>query len=249
MKILITNDDGVQAPGIITLARALQTIADVVVVAPNRNRSGASNSLSLQNPIRVIQQDNGFYSVEGTPTDCVHLAMNGLLKYKPDIIVSGINAGANLGDDIFYSGTVAAAMEGRLLGVPALAVSLDGKHEHFEAAAQIAKNLVLGLINHRLSAQTILNINIPDLPLAEIKGFEITRMGTRHRAEKMSRERDPRGQIIYWVGLPGPGQDAGLGTDFYAIENNRVSITPLQLDLTHYQAFDSLSEWVKEVTA
>jgi len=247
MKILVSNDDGVQAPGIIALARALQTIADVVVVAPNRNRSGASNSLSLQNPIRVIQLENGFYSVEGTPTDCVHLAITGLLKEKPDMVVSGINAGGNLGDDVFYSGTVAAAMEGRLLGVPSLAVSLMEKHEHFEAAAQVAKNLVLAVIKNRLPAQTILNINIPDVPLNKIKGFDITRMGTRHRAEKMLRERDPRGQAIYWVGLPGPGQDAGLGTDFYAIEHDRVSITPLQLDLTHYQAFDSLADWVKEV--
>ena len=248
MKILVSNDDGVQAPGIIALARALQTIAEVVVVAPNRNRSGASNSLSLQNPIRVIQLENGFYSVEGTPTDCVHLAITGLLKDKPDMVVSGINAGGNLGDDVFYSGTVAAAMEGRLLGVPSLAVSLMEKHEHYEAAAEVAKNLVLAVIKNRLPSQTILNINVPDLPLNKIKGFDITRMGTRHRAEKMLRERDPRGQAIYWVGLPGPGQDAGLGTDFHAIENDRVSITPLQLDLTHYQAFDSLADWVKEVS-
>lgn len=248
MKILVSNDDGVHAPGIIALARALQTVAEVIVVAPDRNRSGASNSLSLQNPIRVTQLENGFYSVAGTPTDCVHLALTGLLKEKPDMVVSGINAGGNLGDDVFYSGTVAAAMEGRLLGLPALAFSLNGKHEHFEAAAEVAKNLVLALVKNRLPAQTILNINIPDVALNQIKGFDITRMGTRHRAEKMLRERDPRGQAIYWVGLPGPGQDAGLGTDFYAIENDRVSITPLQLDLTHYQAFDDLADWVKEVS-
>lgn len=248
MKILVSNDDGVHAPGIIALAKALQTVAEVIVVAPDRNRSGASNSLTLQNPIRVTQLENGFYSVQGTPTDCVHLAITGLLKEKPDIVVSGINAGGNLGDDVFYSGTVAAAMEGRLLGLPAMAFSLNGKHENFEAAAQVAKNLVLAVINNRLSAQTILNINIPDLPLSKLKGFEITRMGTRHRAEKMLRERDPRGQAIYWVGLPGPGQDAGLGTDFHAIEHDRVSITPLQLDLTHYQAFDNLADWIKEVS-
>ncbi len=247
MKILVSNDDGVQAPGIIALARALQTIGDVVVVAPNRNRSGASNSLSLQNPIRAVQLENGFYSVEGTPTDCVHLALTGLLKDKPDIVVSGINSGGNLGDDIFYSGTVAAAMEGRLLGLPSIAISLDGKHEHFETAAQVAKNVVSALMRNRLPAQTFLNINVPDVAIDKLKGFDITRMGTRHRAEKMLREYDPRGQAIYWVGLPGPGQDAGLGTDFHAIENDRVSITPMQLDMTHYHVFESLADWVKEV--
>ena len=247
MKILVSNDDGVHAPGILALAKALQTVADVIVVAPDRNRSGASNSLSLQNPIRVTQLENGFYSVQGTPTDCVHLAITGLLKEKPDMVVSGINAGGNLGDDVFYSGTVAAAMEGRLCGLPSMAFSLMGKHENFESAAQVAKNLVLAMMNNRLPAQTILNINIPDVQLNKIKGFEITRMGTRHRAEKMFRERDPRGQPIYWVGLPGAGQDAGLGTDFHAVDHDRVSITPLQLDLTHYQAFDNLADWVRDV--
>ncbi len=247
MKILVTNDDGVQAPGIIALARAMQTLGEVTVVAPNRNRSGASNSLSLQNPIRAVRLENGFYSVEGTPTDCVHLAITGLLKEKPDIVVSGINAGCNLGDDIFYSGTVAAAMEGRLLGLPSVAISLQDKHEHFETAAQVAKNIVSALVRNRLPSYTFLNVNVPDVAIDKIKGFDITRMGTRHRAEKMLREYDPRGQAIYWVGLPGPGQDAGLGTDFYAIENDRVSITPLQLDMTHYQVFEGLAEWVKDV--
>lgn len=247
MKILVSNDDGVQAPGIIALARAMQTLGEVVVVAPNRNRSGASNSLSLQNPIRAVQTENGFYSVEGTPTDCVHLAITGLLKEKPDIVISGINAGCNLGDDIFYSGTVAAAMEGRLLGLPSIAISLQEKHEHYETAAQVAKNLVSSLVRHRLPAHTFLNVNVPNVAIEQLKGFEITRMGTRHRAENMLREYDPRGQAIYWVGLPGPGQDAGLGTDFHAIENDKVSITPLQLDMTHYQVFESLADWVKDV--
>lgn len=247
MKILVSNDDGVQAPGIIALARAMQTLGEVVVVAPNRNRSGASNSLSLQNPIRAVQTENGFYSVEGTPTDCVHLAITGLLKEKPDIVISGINAGCNLGDDIFYSGTVAAAMEGRLLGLPSIAISLQEKHEHYETAAQVAKNIVSALVRNRLPAHTFLNVNVPNVPIEKLKGFEITRMGTRHRAEKMLREYDPRGQAIYWVGLPGPGQDAGLGTDFHAIENDKVSITPLQLDMTHYSVFESLADWVKDV--
>ena len=247
MKILISNDDGVQAPGIIALANALKTIGDITVVAPDRNRSGASNSLTLQNPLRVVRLENGFYSVEGTPTDCVHLAITGLLKEMPDIVVSGINSGSNLGDDVFYSGTVAAAMEGRFLGLPAIAISLGGRHEHFETAAQVAKNLVTGLIQNRLPAQTILNVNVPNLPIQELKGFEIARLGTRHRAEKMLKDTDPRGQRIYWVGLPGPEQDAGLGTDFYAINHGKVSITPLQLDMTNYAGFDRLSQWIKEI--
>jgi 5'-nucleotidase len=247
MKILISNDDGVQAPGLACLARALSTIADITVVAPERNRSGASNSLTLHNPLRVQRIENGFYSVAGTPTDCVHLAITGMLDEEPDMVVSGINAGSNLGDDVFYSGTVAAAMEGRFLGLPAMAVSLGGDALHYETAAAVAKNLVVCLQKNPLPSQTILNINIPDVPIDELQGFDITRLGTRHRAEKMLRQVDPRGQPIYWVGLPGPEQDAGLGTDFYAINNNRVSITPLQLDLTHYQAFDKLAAWIQHL--
>jgi len=247
MKILVSNDYGVQAPGIAALAHALQQIAEITVVAPDRNRSGASNSLTLHNPLRVQTMENGFISVMGTPTDCVHVAITGLLEHEPDMVVSGINAGGNLGDDVLYSGTVAAAMEGRFLGSPAIAVSLlsGNGHQHYQTAATIAKNLVLRLKKHPLPPQTILNVNVPDLPLSEIQGIEITRLGTRHRAQKVIKEYDHRGYPIYWVGLPGQEQDAGLGTDFYAVSMGKVSITPLQLDLTHYQTFETLSTLVE----
>lgn len=247
MKILVSNDDGVQAHGISILAQALQSLGKVVVVAPDRNRSGASNSLTLDNPLRVRELDNGFYSVEGTPTDCVHLAITGLLSFKPDLVISGINAGANLGDDVFYSGTVAAAMEGRFLGIPSMAISLAGSHEHYQTAAMAAKNIAAFLLENPLPENTMLNINVPDVTIDELQGFEITRMGTRHRAEKMIAELDPRGNPIYWVGLPGPEQDAGPGTDFHAINSHKISITPLQLDLTHYQVFDKLTHWLKNL--
>jgi 5'-nucleotidase len=246
MKILVSNDDGVQAPGIAALVNALKQIADVIVIAPDRNRSGASNSLTLNNPLRVGHLENGFMSVEGTPTDCVHIALTGLLKDLPHMVVSGINAGANLGDDIFYSGTVAAAMEGRFLGLPALAVSLLGNNpQHYATAAEITKQIVLRLQVEPLPAKTILNINVPDVPLSELKGFAVTRLGTRHMAEPTVQSVDPRGAPIYWIGPAGPEQDAGIGTDFYAVNNNQVSITPLQLDLTNYSAFEQLSNWIK----
>lgn len=248
MKILVSNDDGVLAPGLAMLARALAQIGEVTVIAPDRNRSGASNSLSLHHPLRVQHLENGFISVDdGTPTDCVHLAMTGFLKEKPDIVVSGINAGANLGDDVFYSGTVAAAMEGAFLGAPAMAISLAGNgHQlvHYATAAEIAKLLVLHMRANQLPAKTILNVNVPDVPLSDLKGFAVTRMGTRHAAEHIVPNVDPRGETIYWIGAPGPQQDAGPGTDFYAINATEVSITPLQLDLTHYAVFDRLATWV-----
>lgn len=248
MKILLSNDDGVQAPGLAILARSLKTIADITVVAPDRNRSGASNSLTLQNPLRIQRIENGFISVLGTPTDCVHLAITGLLDEQPEMVVAGINAGANLGDDVFYSGTVAAAMEGRFLGLPAMAISLASSQcKHYETAAAIAKSLVLCLQANPLPAQTILNVNIPDLPINEIKGFDVVRLGTRHRAERTVEELDPRGNPIYWVGPPGAEQDAGPGTDFYAINSGYVSITPLQLDLTDYRTFERLSGWLKDI--
>lgn len=245
MKILISNDDGVNAPGLNILAKALAEIADITVIAPDRNRSGASNSLTLANPLRVRQLENGYYSVAGTPTDCVHLAITGLFEDDPDIVVSGINAGANLGDDVFYSGTVAAATEGSLLGIPSIAVSLVG-HDcmHYETAAAVAKKLVLRLKDNPLPAKTILNVNVPDVPLAELKGFEIVRLGTRHRAEPTLKAADPRGNTVYWIGPPGPEQDAGLGTDFYAISSGKVAITPLQLDLTNYSSFEQLAGWM-----
>ena len=248
MRILVSNDDGVHSPGIRALANEMATIGETVVVAPDRNRSGASNSLTLTRPLRVRTLDNGYYSVEGTPTDCVHLALTGFLEPNADIVVSGINDGANLGDDILYSGTVAAAMEGRYLGLPALAFSMVGDNiQHYDTAAVIARMLVLKMRSNFLPAQTIINVNIPDLPLDRIKGIEVTRLGTRHGAEPIVKENDPRGRPIYWIGPPGLEADAGPGTDFYAVSNDCVSVTPLNLDMTHYKVFDQLSSWIEGV--
>lgn len=246
MRILISNDDGVYAPGIKILSKELANVANIDVVAPDRNRSGASNSLTLTRPITVKKLDNGYYSVEGTPTDCVHLALTGFIDPLADMVVSGINDGGNLGDDILYSGTVAAAMEGRYLGLPAIAISLVGD-THYETAAIIARQLVSTLNINRLPSQTILNVNVPDLPLAEIKGLQVTRLGTRHSAEPIVRDHDPRGRPIYWIGPPGAEADAGVGTDFNAINEGYVSITPLHLDMTNYKMFDQLSHWVNGV--
>lgn len=249
MRILVSNDDGVHAPGIKALATEMAKIAEVIVVAPDRNRSGSSNSLTLTRPIRARELDNGYYSIEGTPTDCVHLALTGFLNKEVDLVVSGINDGANLGDDILYSGTVAAAMEGRYLGFPALAFSMVGNHHimHYDTAAFIARQLVMKMHINMLPSQTILNINIPDLPLNEIKGVEVTRLGTRSGADPVIKEYDPRGKAMYWIGPPGIEADAGPGTDFHAINQGYVSITPLSLDLTHYKAFERLSNWLEDL--
>jgi 5'-nucleotidase len=248
MKILISNDDGFLAPGINILAKTLGEIAEVTVVAPDRNRSGASNSLSLINPLRVTTISSNVVSVNGTPTDCVHLAVTGLLKEMPDMVVSGINEGSNLSDDVLYSGTVAAATEGRFLGLPSIAVSLAGpKCQHYDTAALVAKVLVQRLKEDPTPKDTILNVNVPDLPFAELRGFQVTRLGTRHIAEPTIKALDPRGRRIYWIGQPGPEQDAGPGTDFYAVNMGYVSITPLHLDLTHYKVFDQLSAWVQSI--
>ena len=245
MRILVSNDDGVLAPGIKILANELATVAEIEVVAPDRNRSGASNSLTLTRPLRVRQLDNGYYSVEGTPTDCVHLGLTGFLNPIADMVVSGINEGGNLGDDVLYSGTVAAAMEGRYLGLPAIAISMVGDTiKHYDTAAVIARQLVMKLSTNRLPSQTILNVNVPNLPLDQIKGFQVTRLGTRHSAEPLVKEYDPRGRPIFWIGPPGMEADAGAGTDFYAISTGYVSITPLHLDMTHYKMFDQLSNWL-----
>lgn len=247
MRILISNDDGVQAPGISILANTLAQIAEIKVVAPDRNRSGASNSLTLLNPIRLSQLENGYISVQGTPTDCVHLALTGLLTEPADFVISGINAGANLGEDVFYSGTVAAAMEGCFLGRPAIAISLAG-HEaelkHYATAAQVAKQLILRMQQHQLPAKTVINVNVPDVPLNELQGFAITRLGTRHYSEKTEPAKDPRGRTVYWIGPSGPEQDAGPGTDFHAINNGKVSITSINLDLTDYAANRELEKWI-----
>jgi len=251
MKILISNDDGYLAPGINCLATHLAGIADITVVAPERDRSGASNSLTLDVPLRVHLTDNGFYRVEGTPTDCVHLAITGMLEQEPDMVVSGINAGANLGDDVIYSGTVAAAMEGRFLGLPAIAVSLCAlsghEYTHFETAARVALQLIERLQQHPLPGDTILNVNVPDLPWAALQGFEVTRLGNRHKAEAVIKDSDPRGRPIYWIGPAGIEQDAGPGTDFYAIRQHRVSVTPLQVDLTRHGVIDELAAWLEGV--
>lgn len=246
MRILLSNDDGVFAPGLAALAKALSKEAEVRVVAPDRNRSGASNSLTLETPLRVKHLSNGFISVEGTPTDCVHLAITGLLDEQPDMVVSGINEGANLGDDVLYSGTVAAATEGRFLGYPSIAVSLVGR-ENYDAAAELVRQLVVHLKTKHLPISTILNVNVPDLPLKQIQGFSITRLGTRHCAEPTIKQVDPRGNTIYWVGPPGSEYDAGPGTDFYAINQKQATITPLQLDFTHYEAVDHVSDWLMDL--
>ncbi len=245
MRILVSNDDGYQAPGLLHLVTALSELAEITVVAPDRDRSGASNSLSLKNPLYVTRHDNGVYSVEGTPTDCVHVAITGLLEQEPDMVVSGINAGANLGDDVIYSGTVAAAMEGRFLGLPAIAISQASFHpEHFDTAARVAVWLVRRLRERPLPPDTILNVNVPDLPWDRLAGFRATRLGHRHKSEPVIKSIDPRGRPIYWVGPAGPEQDAGPGTDFHAVRADHVSITPLQVDLTRHGALDSLTEWL-----
>lgn len=245
MRILVSNDDGILAPGIRTLAKTLSEIAHVEVMAPDRNRSGASNSLTLARPITVRRLEEHFYSVEGTPTDCVHLALTGFFDEPFDMVISGINEGGNLGDDVLYSGTVAAAMEGRNLGLSSIAVSLSGHlYQHFETAAVVARDLALKLLEKPLMKKTILNVNVPDIPFNALKGMSVTRLGTRHNAEPMIQSKDPRGRTIYWVGPPGKEADAGLGTDFHALREGCVSITPIQLDMTHYDLFEGLSEWI-----
>lgn len=248
LRLLLSNDDGVYANGLAILAKTLVDLGEVDVVAPDRNRSGASNSLTLNAPLHIKNLENGMISVEGTPTDCVHLAITGVLPEMPDMVVAGINAGPNLGDDVWYSGTVAAAMEGRFLGLPALAVSLGGElFRYYKTAAKVAYQLIQRIEKDPLPPSTILNINVPDLPYEELKGFEVTRLGTRHRAEPTIRQIDPRGHPIYWVGAAGPEQDSGPGTDFFAMNHHCVSITPLRVDLTHYEAFDQLASWVKRL--
>jgi 5'-nucleotidase len=249
MHLLISNDDGINAPGIQVLSDRMQTLGKVTIVAPDQNRSGASNSLTLESPVRLRKTGARTFSVSGTPTDCVHIALTGLLEKDPDIVVSGINAGANLGDDVIYSGTVAAAMEGRFLGLPAIAVSLvfSDRPMHYETAAEAVALVVERLSKNPLPADTILNINVPDLPRHEIRGFEVTRLGHRHRAEPVVKMHDPRGRPIYWIGPAGPEQDAGPGTDFDAVRRGFISITPIHVDLTRYQALDQVSGWVSEI--
>lgn len=245
MRILISNDDGYLAPGIEALAGALASIAEIVVVAPDSNRSGASNSLSLDRPLSVNRAANGFYFVNGTPTDCVHIALTGMLAERPDLIVSGINNGPNMGDDTLYSGTVAAATEGYLFGIPAIAFS-QAQHgwEHVDAAAKLARDLVLRRFDE-LEPPWLLNVNIPNLPYEQLTRIVPTRLGRRHQAEPVIRAQDPRGREIFWIGPPGACKDAGEGTDFHATSQGWVSVTPLQVDLTHTTQLAKLSRSFK----
>ncbi len=245
MYILLSNDDGYFAPGLNILAEHISKIADIVVVAPERNRSGASNSLTLDRPLSVRVAHNGYYYVNGTPTDCVHLAVTGLLDQLPDMIISGINDGANMGDDTIYSGTVAAAMEGFLLGIPSFAVSMSQHNAtHFETAAKVIIEMIAHYQKNPLPPPMLLNINVPDIPYEQLQGKVVTRLGKRHKAEPVIQSKSPRGEKLYWVGPAGSAQDAGEGTDFYAVANNKVSITALQADLTNYQQLDTLKNWM-----
>jgi 5'-nucleotidase len=247
MHILISNDDGYQAPGIRRLAEALAGVARITVVAPDRDRSGASNSLTLDSPIRAQRLDNGVTRVEGTPTDCVHLAITGLLDQEPDIVVSGINSGANLGDDVLYSGTVAAAMEGRFLGLPAIAISMvGGRIQHYDTGARVALGLLKKIERQPVPPETILNVNVPDLPWEQLAGWQATRLGHRHKSEPVISQIDPRGRPIYWVGPAGAEQDAGPGTDFHAVRNRFISVTPIHIDLTRHEGLEQLRACLAE---
>ncbi len=249
MHFLLSNDDGYQARGLVLMAEALAKTGRITVVAPDRNRSGASNSLTLDVPLHPQTAPNGFIYINGTPTDCVHIAITGLLEPDPDMVISGINSGSNLGDDVLYSGTVAAAMEGRYLGCPAIAVSLAGDNPtHYETAVEVVLTLVRTITAATSSKDLLLNVNVPDVPYSELKGYEITRLGQRHKAEPAIPATDPHGRKVYWVGRVGPEQDAGPGTDFHAVRHGRVSITPLQIDLTRYSVLDELKTWVGGMT-
>lgn len=252
MKILICNDDGYQASGIVALYEALKTIADVEVVAPEHNNSAKSNALTLHAPLYMQTAANGFRYINGTPADCVHIALTGLLGYRPDLVVSGINNGANMGDDTIYSGTVGAAMEGYLFGIPAIAFSQTEKGwAHIDAAASLACDLVQQLAPsleavadgaEPMQAPWLLNVNIPNLPVADIKGFKVARLGRRHAAERVIEQTSPRGETMYWIGNAGPAKEAGEGTDFHATSQKYVCITPLQVDLTDHAR---LSHWAQ----
>ena len=251
MKILVSNDDGFRAEGIRRLREALGTLAEVTVVAPDRNRSGASNSLTLDVPLRVYESEPGVFFVPGTPTDCVHLAITGLFNYEHDMVVSGVNDGPNLGDDVLYSGTVAAAVEGRFLGLPTIAVSLctrAGGGGHFDTGAEVARLLVAQLLKKPLQP-LILNVNVPDVPFAALRGFRETRLGYRHRSEPAVRAQDPRGRPVYWVGAAGAERDAGPGTDFEAVAQGFVSVTPMQVDLTRHAALPAVRAWLEGIGA
>jgi len=248
LNILISNDDGVKAEGITTLAAHIAKQHQVTVVAPDKNRSGSSSALTLDRPLNCEKLDNGYFSVTGTPCDCVHLGSHRLMSQKPDMVISGINRGPNLGDDVMYSGTVAAAMEGRSMGFPAVAVSLAGRQcDNYDTAARVMKNILFRLIDFSLSSNIILNVNVPDVPYEALAGYRQTRLGCRHRADTIVPAKDPRGRDVYWIGPPSEPQDVGEGTDFDAIEQNFVSITPLVVDFTALQSFNSVNEWIAKL--
>jgi len=245
MRILLSNDDGYFAPGLACLAELLSEFSEIIVVAPERDRSGSSNSLTLDRPLSLHKSHNGFYYVNGTPTDCVHLAVTGMLDVMPDMIISGVNNGANMGDDTIYSGTVAAATEGFLLGIPSLAVSLvDASSGNYLTAARVAVDMVMRFRESDIQRPVLLNINVPNIEYQQLEGIEVTRLGRRHKAEPVIKSQNPRGESVYWVGAAGAAQDAGKGTDFYAIQHNRVSVTPLQIDLTRYDQLDLITRWL-----
>ncbi|HXI36896.1 MAG TPA: 5'/3'-nucleotidase SurE [Burkholderiales bacterium] len=247
MRILVSNDDGYFSPGITLLAEALRRLGEVTVVAPERDRSGASNSLTLDRPLSVRRAANGYFFVNGTPTDCVHIAVTGLLDFMPDVVVSGVNLGANMGDDTIYSGTVAAASEGFLLGIPSLAVSLASKEgKHFESAIGVALELVQRLARAPFGAPVLLNVNVPDVAPDALRGLEVTRLGRRHKAEPVVKLQTPRGDTAYWIGPAGGAADAGPGTDFHAVGEGKVSVTPLRLDLTHAGQLAATREWLSK---
>jgi 5'/3'-nucleotidase len=246
MRILLSNDDGYFAPGLVCLAETLSAIAEVIVVAPERNRSGSSNSLTLDRPLNLRRAQNGFYYVNGTPTDCIHLAVTGMFDTQPDMVISGINSGANMGDDTIYSGTVAAATEGFLLGIPSIAVSLAGdKLLHYETAARVTTDLVKRFAGNTHEQAWLLNVNVPDIPYEQLQNVEVTRLGKRHKAEPVVRASNPHGETVYWVGAAGKAQDAGEGTDFFAVANCRASVTPLQIDLTQFGQLDAVRRWLE----
>ena len=248
MRILIANDDGYQSPGIRTLYKAMCEMGEATIVAPDRNRSGASNSLTLSHPVMVQQRGEHIHSVEGTPTDCVNIALSGLLENDPDMVVSGINDGPNMGDDVLYSGTVAAAIEGRNLGHPAIAVSMGSSDPtHYETASSVVARIIKQLREVPLPADTILNINVPDIPLDELCGIRATRLGARHQAHNAIRQISPRGQTVFWIGAAGDVADSSTGTDFLAIEENYVSVTPLQIDLTRFDSMQPLNNWLEHL--
>jgi len=245
MRILLSNDDGYFAPGLAALAEALATLGEITVVAPERDRSGASNSLTLDRPLQLARAHNGFFYVNGTPTDCVHMAVTGLLDFEPDFIVSGVNSGSNMGDDTLYSGTVAAATEGYLLGIPSVAVSLVSlEFVHYATAARVARDIVERLARAPFGAPVLLNVNVPDVPYEKLTGTEVTKLGRRHKAQPVVPGKNPRGETVYWVGAAGAAREAGPGTDFHALEHGAVSVTPLQVDLTHAQQIPLISKWI-----